>query len=119
MCVVDWYVASFWLCVVDWYVASRWLYVVDWYVASCWLCVVDWYVASCWLCVVDWYVASCRLWSCGFITEIINTILKHMYCIQTLALVTPLHGLLNCETGGLGCLVITTEHRTRVYCIHM
>ena len=30
-----------------------------------------------------------------------------------------LHGLLNCETGGLDCLVITTECITRVHCIHM
>ena len=30
-----------------------------------------------------------------------------------------LHGLLNCEIGGLECHVITTEYRTRVHCIHM
>jgi len=34
-------------------------------------------------------------------------------------LVNSLHGLLNCETGGLDCRVITTECRTRVHCIHM
>jgi len=30
-----------------------------------------------------------------------------------------LHGLLDCEIGGLPCHVITTEYRTRVHCIHM
>ena len=30
-----------------------------------------------------------------------------------------LHGLLNCEIGGLDCHVITIEYRTRVHCIHM
>ena len=30
---------------------------------------------------------------------------------------TSLHGLLNCEIGGLDCHVITTEYRTRVHCI--
>jgi len=34
-------------------------------------------------------------------------------------LVNSLHGQLNCEIGGLECHVITTEYRTRVYCIHM
>ena len=34
-------------------------------------------------------------------------------------LVNSLHGLLNCEIGGLDCHVITTEYRTCVYCIHM
>ena len=34
-------------------------------------------------------------------------------------LVNSLHGLLNCEMGGLDCHVITTEYRTRVHCIHM
>ena len=29
-----------------------------------------------------------------------------------------LHSLLNCEIGGLDCLVITTEYRTSVHCIH-
>ena len=29
-----------------------------------------------------------------------------------------LHGLLNCEIGGLDCHVITTEYRTHVHCIH-
>jgi len=33
-------------------------------------------------------------------------------------LVNSLHGLLNCEIGGLDCRVITTEYRTRVQCIH-
>ena len=33
--------------------------------------------------------------------------------------VNSLHGLLNCEIGGLDCRVITTEYRTRVHCIHM
>ena len=34
-------------------------------------------------------------------------------------LVNSLHGLLNCETGGLDCRVITRENRTRVDCIHL
>ena len=34
-------------------------------------------------------------------------------------LVNVLHGLLNCEIGGLDCPVITTEYRARVHCIHM
>ena len=34
-------------------------------------------------------------------------------------LVNSLHGLLNCETGGLECRVISTEYRTRVHCIQM
>jgi len=34
-------------------------------------------------------------------------------------LVNLLHGLLNCEIGGLDSHVITTEYRTRVQCIHM
>ena len=34
-------------------------------------------------------------------------------------LVNSLHGLLNCEIGGLECHVITTEYRTRAHCIHM
>jgi len=33
--------------------------------------------------------------------------------------VNSLHGLLNCEIGGLDCRVITTEYRARVYYIHM
>jgi len=33
--------------------------------------------------------------------------------------VKSLHGLLNCEIGGLDCPVITTEYTTRVHCIHM
>jgi len=33
--------------------------------------------------------------------------------------VNSLHGLLNCEIGGLDCHVSTTEYRTRVHCIHM
>ena len=34
-------------------------------------------------------------------------------------LVNSLHGLLNCEIGGLMCHVITTEYRTCVHCIHV
>jgi len=33
--------------------------------------------------------------------------------------VNSLHRLLNGEIGGLDCHDITTEYRTRVYCIHM
>jgi len=39
-----------------------------------------------------------------------------MSCLFALV---ALHGLLNCEMGGLDCHVITTEYRTRVHCIHM
>ena len=35
------------------------------------------------------------------------------------SIVSLLHGLLNCELGGLDWRVITTEYRTRVHCIHM
>ena len=34
-------------------------------------------------------------------------------------LVNTLHGLLNCEIGGLDCRVSTTEYKTRAHCIHM
>jgi len=34
-------------------------------------------------------------------------------------LVNSLHGLLNCEIGGLVCHVIITEYITHVHCIHM
>ena len=34
-------------------------------------------------------------------------------------LMNSLHGLLNCEIGGLDCHVIITEYNTRVHCIHM
>ena len=34
-------------------------------------------------------------------------------------LVNSLHGLLNCEIGGLDCHVITTAYRTRVHCIQI
>jgi len=33
--------------------------------------------------------------------------------------VNSLHGLLNCEIGGLDCRVITTEYRTCVQYIHI
>ena len=42
-----------------------------------------------------------------------------LYTNTDQTLVNSLHRLLNCETGGLDCHVITTEHRTRVHCIHM
>jgi len=35
------------------------------------------------------------------------------------SLLSSLHGLLNCEIGGLDRHVITTEYRTCVHCIHM
>jgi len=34
-------------------------------------------------------------------------------------LVNSLHRLVDCEIGGLGGRVTTTEYRTRVHCIHM
>ena len=45
-----------------------------------------------------------------------STLLLHRNIDQTL--MNSLHGLLNCEIGGLDCPVITTEYRTRVHCIH-
>jgi len=33
--------------------------------------------------------------------------------------VNSLHGLLNCEIGGLDCRIITKEYRARVHYIHM
>jgi len=48
---------------------------------------------------------------------------KNVLCIQTSnidqTLVSSLHGLLNCEIGGLDCHVITPEYRTHVHWIHM
>jgi len=34
-------------------------------------------------------------------------------------LVNSLHGLLNCQIGGLDCRVITAEYRTRVHCLNI
>ena len=42
-----------------------------------------------------------------------------MYTHIDQPLVDSLHGLLNCEIGGLDCHVITTEFRTSVHYIHM
>ena len=42
-----------------------------------------------------------------------------MYTNIDETLVNSLHGLLNCEIGGLDCRVITTEYRTCVHCKHM
>jgi len=42
-----------------------------------------------------------------------------MYTNIDQKLVNSLHGLLNCEIGGLDCRVITTGYRIRVQCIHM
>ena len=36
-----------------------------------------------------------------------------------LTLLNSLHGLWNCEIGGLDCHVIITEYSTYVQCIHM
>ena len=55
---------------------------------------------------------SCDIFKGGRVTEVLYT-----HIDQTL--VNSLHGLLNCEIGGLDCHVITTEYRTRVQCIHM
>mgnify|MGYP006890260882 CR=1 FL=1 len=43
---------------------------------------------------------------------------KEQYTHIDQTLVNSLHGLLNCEIGGLDCSVITTEYRTLVHCIH-
>jgi len=40
-----------------------------------------------------------------------------MYTNIDQTLVNSVHGLLNCEIGGLDWCVITTEYRTRVHCI--
>ena len=45
--------------------------------------------------------------------------LQVLYTNIDQTLVHSLHGLLNCEIGGLDCHVITTEYKTRVHCIHM
>jgi len=42
-----------------------------------------------------------------------------MYTNIDQKLVNSLHGLLNCEIGGLECRVITIEYRTRSHCLHM
>ena len=42
-----------------------------------------------------------------------------LYTIIDQTLVNSLHGLLNCEIGGVDSDVITIEYRTRVHCIHM
>ena len=42
-----------------------------------------------------------------------------LYTKNDQKLLNSLHGLLNCEIGGLDCRVITTEYRPRVQCIHM
>jgi len=51
-----------------------------------------------------------------------SSVLTHPEVLYTnidQTLKNSLQGLLNCEIGGLDCHVITTEHRTRVHCIHM
>jgi len=42
-----------------------------------------------------------------------------LYTTIDQTLVNVLHGLLNCEIGGLYCHLITTEYRTRVHFIHL
>jgi len=49
----------------------------------------------------------------------ITTLVLVLYTNIDQTLVNSLHGLLNCEIGGLDCHVITAEHRTRVHCIQM
>jgi len=50
--------------------------------------------------------------------EYVNLIIiLHENINQTL--VNSLHGLLNCEIGGLDCRVITTEYKIRINCIYM
>jgi len=47
-----------------------------------------------------------------------DTVVLYTNIDQTL--VNSLHGLLNCEIGGLKyCRVITTEYRTRIHIIRM
>ena len=62
------------------------------------------------------------------VSENIRVFLKCCCCCHvTLVLQTnidqklanSLHGLLNCEIGGLDWSVITTEYSSRVHCIHM
>ena len=42
-----------------------------------------------------------------------------LYTNNDQKLLSSLHGLLNCEKGGLDCRVITTQYRARVHCIYM
>ena len=51
------------------------------------------------------------------LTNLVTIYLK-LYILYTSidkTLVNSLHGLLNCERGGLDCHVITAEYSTRVY----
>ena len=61
-----------------------------------------------------------------FILRIVLTIrnfkhqrLRIVYTNIDQILVNLLHGLLNCEIGGLDCHIMKTEYRTRVHCLHM
>ena len=49
-----------------------------------------------------------------------TTVLTTVRCIENNdhTLVNSLHGLLNCEIGGLDCRVITTEYISSVHCPH-
>jgi len=57
----------------------------------------------------------CLVIECTFANTLYN--LLHGNIDQ--ALVNALHGLLNCEIGGLDCRVITIENITHANCIHM
>ena len=59
-----------------------------------------------------YYFLNCR---------ITHVSIKHIVVYTNIdkTLVNSLHGLLNCEIGGLDCHVITTEYRTRFHGIHM
>ena len=73
-------------------------------------------VLKCFYCILKMNLDSLFLNPQMYHLNIIKLIL---YTNIEQILVNSLHGLLNCETGGLDCHVITTEYRTRVHCIHM
>ena len=50
---------------------------------------------------------------------ILYHVIQVLYTNIDLTLVNSLHGLLNCEIGGLDCHVIATKYRKCVHCIHM
>ena len=72
------------------------------------------------LAIYGWYRTSQICWQyeddLGFHRYVGN---MRMLSNFDQTLVNSLHGLSNCEIGGLDCHIITTEYRTRVHCIHM
>jgi len=58
-------------------------------------------------------ISSCLV--CSFEDAVCHIVILYTHSDQTL--VNSLHGLLNCEIGGLDCHVITTGYRTQVHCL--